>query len=218
MSLTAAAAGLWKSYQGTPVLKGCSFAFDKSGIYILTGQNGSGKSTFLRICALLEKPDQGEVRYLSDGGKALRNDIQLKRRITLVLPKVGVFNTTTFKNILYGLKIRGMKKEDREKRANEILEFVGLLHKKDQNAFTLSSGETQRLGIARALAIGPEILFLDEPTASVDRGATEAIEEIILNLKKKSSSIIVIATHDRGQAEKLADCLMVMEDGRIITG
>ncbi len=218
MNLTLTASDLWKSYQGNPVLEGCSFTFDKSGIYILTGQNGSGKSTFLRMCALLEKPDRGEVKYLSGGTRVLRNDMQLKRRITLVLPKVGVFNTTTFKNITYGLKIRGLKREDREKRADEMLEFVGLAHKKGQSAFTLSSGETQRLGIARALAIEPEVLFLDEPTASVDRNNTEVIERIILDMRKKNRSIIVIATHDRGQAERLADCLMIMENGRIQIG
>lgn len=214
MDLTLTASRLRKSYQGTPVLEDCSFTFDKSGVYILTGPNGSGKSTFLRICALLENPDKGEVCFFS-GGNRVRNDITLKRRITLVLPKVGLFNTTVFRNAAYGLAVRGLKGSALEKKADEMLEFVGLSRKKGQNALTLSSGEAQRLGIARALAVGPEILFLDEPTASVDRGNTEIIERIILDMKKESRSIVIVATHDRGQAERLADCLLIMTDGGI---
>ncbi|MCL4491965.1 MAG: energy-coupling factor ABC transporter ATP-binding protein [Nitrospirae bacterium] len=214
MSLKPTARHIWKNYDGNPVLKDCSFSFEKNGIYVLTGPNGSGKSTFLRICALLEKPDKGEVEYSSDGNP-VSNGIELKRRITLVLPRVGVFNTTVFKNVAYGLRIRGMQKREMESRVDAMLEFVGLIHKRDQNALTLSSGETQRLGIARALAIGPETLFLDEPTASVDVKNTEIIENIILTMGRKGGSTVVVTTHDREQAERLNGCLLVMKDGRI---
>src|SRR3990172_11414616 len=101
MSLRLIASSIWKSYNGNHVLKDCSFSFDESGIYVLTGPNGSGKSTFLRLCALLESPDRGEVNYFS-GDNPLKKDITLRRRITLVLPKVGVFNTNVFKNAAYG--------------------------------------------------------------------------------------------------------------------
>ena len=214
MSLGLAASDIRKGYQGEAVLKDCSFTFDKSGIYVLTGRNGSGKSTFLRICALLEAPDSGTVTFFSGAGSE-KIDIGLRRRITLVLPKVGVFNTTVFGNAAYGLKIRGMGKKETERKVETMLDFVGLTRKKDRNALTLSSGETQRLGIARTLAIEPEILFLDEPTASVDRANTEIIERIILDMKKRNNSIIIVTTHDREQAERLADCLMVMKEGKI---
>lgn len=206
---------IYKSYNGKPVLKDCSISFEKSGTYVLMGPNGSGKSTFFRICALLENPDKGEVNYLS-GGVISRKDIELKRKITLLLPKVGVFNTSVVKNAAYGLKIRGMVGSEIKEKVDRALEFVGLINKKNQNALTLSSGETQRLGIARAIVIEPEILFLDEPTASVDQENTEIIEDIILKTKKRGRSITIIATHDIAQAKKLADQLLLMKDGRII--
>jgi tungstate transport system ATP-binding protein len=217
MGLILSISDIYKSYNGISVLKDCSFSFDDSGIYVLTGANGSGKSTFLRICALVENPDKGEIDYLS-GNNIVTKDMELRRRITLVLPKIGIFNTTVFKNAAYGLKIRGIKGKEMEERVNKALDFVGLMHKKNQNALTLSSGETQRLGIARAMAIEPEILFLDEPTASVDRENTGIIENIILNMKRQDKSTIVITTHDMSQAERLGDIMLIMSECRIIQG
>ncbi len=208
------ASGIWKTYGGNEILKDCSFSFKSGVLYVLTGPNGCGKSTFLRICALIETPDKGEIGYFSEG-TPLRIDLELKRRITLVLPKVGVFNTTVFKNVAYGLRIRGMLRKDAEERVKEILDFVQLGHKKSQNALTLSSGETQRLGIARALVIKPEILFLDEPTASVDQKNGEIIEGLILRMRNDGRATVIITTHDREQAERLDGSLLTMKDGKI---
>jgi tungstate transport system ATP-binding protein len=114
--------------------------------------------------------------------------------------------------------MRGIKSAEAEKTTVRGLEFVGLIGKKDQNALALSSGETQRLGIARALVLAPEIVFLDEPTAFVDKKNTRLIEDIIETLKKEGRTTVIIATHDRRQADKLADRLMVMDEGRILNG
>jgi tungstate transport system ATP-binding protein len=214
MSLGLATLHVRKSYAGNEVLKDCSFSFSESGIYVLTGANGCGKSTFLRICSLLEEPDSGEIRYFSQGS-TIEKDLTLRRRISLVLPKVGIFNATVFRNVSYGLTIRGMKGERAEKEVLKALEFVGLTHKRNQKAITLSSGETQRLGIARALVIQPEILFLDEPTASVDQRNTGIIEEIVLGMKNESITVIM-TTHDAGQAERLADTHIQIKDGRVM--
>ena len=214
MTLRLTASNIGKGYNGNQVLRDCSFSCDELGVYVLTGVNGCGKSTFLRICALIEPPDSGEIGYFSNGNM-VQKDLELKRRITLVLPRVGVFNTTVFKNVAYGLSIRGMDRDDAEKKVNKVLEFVGLSHKKEQNALTLSSGETQRLGIARAIVIGPEILFLDEPTASVDQKNTDSIEQIILEMKRNTRTTVVITTHDHVQAERLADFLLVMKEGKV---
>ena len=88
---------IMKAYQGRTILNDCSFSFDRNITYVLMGPNGSGKSTFLRICALLESPDSGEIRYTA-AGTPLQLDIDLRRRITLILPRIGVFNTTVFKD------------------------------------------------------------------------------------------------------------------------
>jgi tungstate transport system ATP-binding protein len=215
VSLELRISGISKSYHGVQVLKDCSYAFDNGGVYCLMGPNGSGKSTLLRICSLLEEPDSGDVNFYSDSVPA-NKDIQLKRRITLLLPRVGIFNTTVFKNVAYGLAVRRFETDQIETRALQALEFVGLAGKRNQKALTLSSGETQRLGIARALVIEPEIFFLDEPTASVDHKNTEIIEEIIERLKQKGRSTILIATHDGAQAERLSDKLLFIKDGRLI--
>jgi tungstate transport system ATP-binding protein len=214
MKIGLAASNIWKSYNGNQVLKNCSFSFNDDGVYVLTGSNGCGKSTFFRICALIELPDRGDISYFSDG-EIMQKNLGLKRRITLLLPKVGVFNTTVFKNIAYGLTIRGIKRAESEERINKVLEFVQLGHKINQNALTLSSGETQRLGIARALVIEPEILFLDEPTASIDQKNTEIIEDIILKMKNYHKATVIMTTHDMQQARRLAGYLLVMNEGQI---
>ena len=214
MSLELVVSNISKKYSSDAVLKNCSFTFNSSGIYALMGPNGCGKSTLLRICALLESPDSGDINFHSDG-KPVIKDISLMRRITILLPKIGVFNTTVFKNVAYGLRIRNLEQGDTVSRVEKALDFVGLLQKKNQKALTLSTGETKRLGIARALVIEPEIFFLDEPTASVDQKNTGIIDGIIQKLKRDSRSTIIIATHDTSQAERLADKLLFMNNGQI---
>ncbi len=181
---------------------------------MVMGHNGCGKSTLLRLCCLLEEPERGEVNYFSRGA-LLEKGLGLKRRITLVLPSIGVFNTTVFNNVAYGLKIREVKKKEIKDKVNGCLESFGLIHKKDQNARTLSSGEAQRMGMARALVTDPDILFLDEPTASVDQENSEIIEEIILGMREKGRPTVVMTTHDRSQAERLSDCLLMIREGKI---
>lgn len=206
--------GIELSYDGKEVLRGCSFSFNKSGIYILTGENGCGKSTLLRVCSLLEKPDKGVVEYYTDG-KLLQHDMSLRRKITLVLPRIGVFNNSVYENVVYGLRLRKVPKKEIERKAREALAFVQLSHKVRQNALTLSSGETQRLGIARAIILKPEVLFLDEPTASVDKKNISIIEDIIFNLKS-SHRLIIMTTHDEQQAKRLGDTVLQMDEGVLI--
>jgi tungstate transport system ATP-binding protein len=215
MGLSLEVSGIAKAYNGQPVLRECSFAFAPGQTYALLGPNGSGKSTFFRIAALLEPPDAGEVLY-KDDGRFLPHDLYLRRRITLLLPKIGVFNTSVFNNVAYGLKVRGCPAPEVEARVKVVLERVGLAHKARQNGLDLSSGETKRLGLARALVIEPEVFWLDEPTANIDPKNTEIIEQIILDMKTAGKSTIIVVTHDPAQARRLGDHLLVMEHGRII--
>jgi tungstate transport system ATP-binding protein len=203
-----------KGYDGRTILSDCSYSFSNYGAYVLMGPNGCGKSTFLRICSLLEQPDAGQLLF-ADNGEPLPQDIELRRRMTLVLPKTGAFNATVFNNVAYGLTVRGMDKHTIREKVRKALDLVGMGHKINQNARTLSSGETQRLGLARALAIDPEILFLDEPTASVDEENTAIIESIIGRLKKDGRTMVIMTTHDRDQAERLADTMLIIERGSL---
>lgn len=203
--------GIKKNYQRRSILDGCTWTFNENAIYIITGSNGEGKSTLLRICALLESPDSGLVTY-KDKGKALNHDVKLMRRITLVLPSVGIFNTSVRDNAAYGLKVRGFGKKAAYLKADEALEYVGLDALKKQMATSLSSGEKQRLGIARAMAIDPDVLFLDEPTASVDKTNVEIIERLVSDLAKTLGSKIIMTTHDRNQAERLGNFLLTLEN------
>lgn len=215
MGLRLVVENICRGYNGNQVLNGCSYSFASGGIYALMGQNGSGKSTFLRICSLLENPDKGKVNFYSNN-EPLKKDIELRRRLTLVLPGVGIFNTSVFNNVAYGLTLRGIGKKEKTERVERMLEFAGLVHKKNHKAQTLSSGEMQRLGIARAMAIEPEVLFLDEPTASVDYQNTEIIEDIILKMKNSGDITIIIATHDKPQAERLAKNILLLQNGKVI--
>jgi tungstate transport system ATP-binding protein len=215
MGLSLEVAGVSKTYNGQAILRECSFAFDPGQTYALLGPNGSGKSTFLRIAALLEPPDTGQVRYF-DHGVALPHDLHLRRRITLLLPKIGIFNTSVFNNVAYGLKIRRHPTHQVEVRVNAVLERVGLAHKRRQNGLDLSSGETKRLGLARTLVLEPEFFWLDEPTANIDPQNAAIIEQIMLDMKSLGKSTIIVVTHDPAQARRLGDHLLVMDNGRIV--
>jgi tungstate transport system ATP-binding protein len=206
-----------KQYDGRNVLNGCSYRFDESGVYVLMGANGCGKSTLLRICSLLEPPDDGELLF-SDSGIRFPHSIQLRRRMTLVLPRTGVFNATVFQNVSYGLRVRHFSSAAIRESVMRSLTFVGLEGYTDRHALTLSSGETQRMGIARALVLEPEILFLDEPTASIDEENARIVEDIILSMRKQGRTTVIMTTHDRDQANRLADRVLHLHSGTLSDG
>ena len=214
MGLNLELAQISKTYNGQEVLQECSWVFEKGLTHVIMGPNGMGKSTLLRICALLEAPDRGRVNYLANG-RPLASDLALKRRITLLLPGVGVFNTSVFNNVAYGLKIRGLDSREIESRVAAILEVVGLAAKRRQRALDLSTGQSKRLGLARAMVIDPEVILLDEPTASIDQENSGIIEDIIRKVKAERKATIIMVTHDPAQAERLGDRVLLMQAGKI---
>ncbi|WP_156906767.1 ATP-binding cassette domain-containing protein [Desulforegula conservatrix] len=214
MGMRLMASSITKSYGTRNIINNCSYSFDGNAVYVIMGNNGAGKSTLLRMCSLLEAPDSGEIIYMQ-GDSPVPQNIHLKRRITMVLPETGVFNSSVFDNVAYGLKVRGISRRNTEIAVRNALDFVGLGEIRGQAALSLSTGEKKRLGIARALAVNPEVLFLDEPTASVDQDNIEIIESILLELKSKKGTMIIITTHDSGHAEKLADIRLTLENGKL---
>ncbi len=203
-----------KSYGGRAILRGCSYAFDRPGVYVIMGANGCGKSTLLRIVAQLETPDGGAVSFI-EGDHALPADLALRRRITLVLPRIGLFNTTVGKNMARGLSFRGERGPAAAEKIVRTLAAVGLEQKRHQHALTLSSGESQRLGIARALVLAPDVLLLDEPTASIDEENTAIIESLLAAIKREARCMVIMTTHDRTQAQRLADRLLLLREGHL---
>jgi len=213
--LTLELVNISKSYNGNQVIRDCSYIFPGGGSYIIMGPNGSGKSTLFRIAALLEAPEQGQVVYRQNG-QPLAPDINLKRRITMVFPRLGIFNRSVFANVAYGLKFRGLPRKLRGQKVMEVLAQVGWTHKAPQPALTLSSGETMRLGLARALALDPEVLFLDEPTAHIDQANTDIIEACIHRIRTERALTLFIITHDPAQAERLQGQKLLLQDGGLV--
>ncbi len=168
---------------------------------ILLGPNGSGKSTLLRLAMGLVRPTSGRVTW---GGRAVPDE-----RLAMVFQRPVMLRRTAAANIAYAMGARD------DARVTELLERVGLGPLADRPARKLSGGEQQRLALARALARDPEILFLDEPTASLDPAATKAVEDIVRAVAA-SGVKIVMATHDIGQARRLAGDIVFLARGRLV--
>ncbi len=168
---------------------------------VLLGPNGSGKSTLLRVAMGLVAPTSGRITW---GGRAAPGE-----RLAMVFQRPVMLRRTAAANIAYALGTRDTTRID------ELLAQVGLAALADRPARKLSGGEQQRLALARALARDPEILFLDEPTASLDPAATKSVEDIILGVAA-SGVKIVMATHDIGQARRLAGDIVFLVRGRLV--
>jgi len=196
----------------------CSIDIKKGPLYTIVGPNGSGKSTLLRILGLLEQPDSGEVIYYQNGMPLPNphNNTEIRRKVVLVPSRAALFHETVFQNAAYGLRLRKIGKNICEERIMKALNEVGLAGKENINACELSSGESQRLALARALVIEPDIFMLDEPTASLDPDNTHIIEKIIKDKKEGSQQIMIMVTHNLYQAKSLSDFIIYMYGGAIV--
>lgn len=196
----------------------CSLNIEKGPLYTIVGPNGSGKSTLLGILSLIEMPDSGKVNYYDDNTPISNpwDRIDIRRKAVLVPTRAALFNESVFSNAAYGLRLRGFRRDGMRERVFDALKAVQLEERAKCNALELSSGEAQRLALARALVINPDILFLDEPTASLDPDNSRIVEEIISGWRRKSNKIVVIVTHSLHQAKALSDIVVFMYKGEII--
>ena len=199
-------------------LKNINLELPRDKFIVITGISGSGKSTLLRILGLIEPPDSGEVIYHNEGISLLNpdKDIEVRRKAVLVATRASLFNETVYENIAYGLRLRKVGKKEIKERVTDTLNNVKLAGKETCNANELSSGEAQRLALARALAIDPDILLLDEPTASLDPDNTRVIENIINKIRSDSSKMIIMVTHTLYQAKSLSDFIIFMYQGKAV--
>lgn len=196
----------------------CSLDIRRGALYTIIGPNGSGKSTLLKIISLNDRPDSGTVNYWTGASPVpdAFDNIVLRRKAVLVPTRAALFNETVYDNVSYGLMLRKVEKREIRERVMQALDDVGLSGQADSDARVLSSGEAQRLALARALALRPEALFLDEPTASLDPDNTKIIEDIINTRVKHSGMITVVVTHNLNQAKSLGDFVIFMYGGKVI--
>jgi len=209
---------LKKIYNGRTVLDIESLNFQKRKIYAIVGPNGSGKTTLLNILNLLEKSDEGQISFYDQEitNKSNSDILESRRRMTLVNQDPFLFHSTVYDNIAYGLKIRSLSSAEQRIRVKNSLKMVGLSDFENRRVNQLSGGEVQRVVIARALVIKPEILFLDEPTTSIDQRHIDIVEGIIKKIKKEIKTTVIFTTHDLSQAYRLADEVISLLDGKII--
>jgi tungstate transport system ATP-binding protein len=203
-----------KAYGNKIVIDTVNLQIREGEILALLGPNGSGKSTILKMLAFIESPTGGELKFQ---GKAVNFKNTEKERLqsTLVFQKTTVFGTSVYNNIAYGLKIRKVPKEMRDREVKKALELVKLEGFEKRNARKLSGGEQQRVAIARALVLNTKLLLLDEPTANLDPKNAGIIEEVIDAVNRENKTTIVMATHNMFQAKKLPHRIALMDEGNI---
>ncbi|WP_119459863.1 ATP-binding cassette domain-containing protein [Rhodospirillaceae bacterium SYSU D60014] len=194
---------------GKRLLDSISTALTAGPRTLILGPNGAGKSLLLRICHGLLQPSAGRVEWQGPAATAAR------RRQAMVFQRPVMLRRSAAANIDYALKLRRLPRGDRAERVAQALERTGLTALAHQPARALSGGEQQRLALARAWATRPEVLFLDEPTASLDPAATRAVEEIVDAIHRAGTKI-VMTTHDLGQARRLGDEVLFLHQGRLI--
>ena len=194
---------------GQPIISGVSLTIDAGPSTIILGANGAGKSVLMRLMHGLLAPSAGSVRWNEADPASVR------RRQAMVFQRPVMLRRSALANVTYALALAGMAPGERDAQALAALDEVGLRHLSSRPARVLSGGEQQRLALARAWALHPEVLFLDEPTASLDPGATREIETVIKAFDAAGTKI-VMATHNLGQARRLGDEVIYLQAGRVM--
>ena len=202
--------GLSFTANGKRVIDHLDLTIAERGITVIMGPNGAGKSVLLRLMHGLIAPTSGEILW---AGRRL--DRALARRQAMVFQKPVLLRRSAAANISYALGVRGIDRGERGIRVDGALRLAGLERQATTPARVLSGGEQQRLCLARALSLEPEILFLDEPTASLDPASTLAIERLLIDAQHRGIKIIVV-THDVGQARRLAQEVVFLHHGRLV--
>ncbi len=203
----------WRQ-DGKEILKGIDFSLQPGEIVGLVGPNGSGKSSLIKILSFLLKPTSGKLAFrgIEIAGSA---PLDLRRRIAVVFQEPLLLNATVFENVALGLKLRGTAKRDIRPAVEKWLDSLGILHLANRNARSLSGGEAQRVSLARAFVLRPEVLFLDEPFSSLDAPSKERLIEDVESFLHSTKTTALIVSHDFSDILRLAKRALVLIDGRI---
>ncbi|WP_042352099.1 amino acid ABC transporter ATP-binding protein [Bacillus massiliigorillae] len=214
--------GIHKQFKDHEVLKGIDLEVKKGDVLTIIGPSGSGKTTFLRCINFLEKPDKGTIQIgdelsINAIKPSKRDILQLRRRTAMVFQNYNLFqNKTVLENITEGLIVAQKRnKQDAKQVAENLLKKVGLLEKKDAYPSSLSGGQQQRVGIARALALNPDVILFDEPTSALD---PEMVGEVLTLMKTIASEGItmIVVTHEIEFAREVSNHVVFMDGGYIV--
>lgn len=209
---------LHKSFGENNVLKGINEHIRKGEVVVVIGPSGSGKSTFLRCINLLEEPTSGEIIF---EGKSITdkkvNINKIREKMGMVFQQFNLFPHKTVKeNITISpIKVKGIKEEEANKKAIELLKLVGLEEKADSYPASLSGGQKQRIAIARALAMEPDVMLFDEPTSALDPEMVGEVLNVMKDLAKRGMTMVVV-THEMGFAREMGDRILFMDGGVIV--
>ena len=213
---------LHKSFGELAVLKGIDFQADTGEVIVIIGPSGMGKSTFLRCINYIERPEKGIIEIdtvIVDAEKCTEKEIkQLRLKTSMVFQNYNIFkNKTVIENVMLPMtSVQKIEKEIAKEKALQYLDQVGLLDKVNEYPSRLSGGQQQRVGIARAMAVNPKLILLDEPTSSLDPELVLGILDILRNLANEHKRTMIIVTHEMSFAKEIADRIIFMDDGRII--
>jgi tungstate transport system ATP-binding protein len=201
---------------GSTILEVPEFAIAESEVLSLVGPNGAGKTTLLQTLLFLNKPFQGEIFFR---GSKVGTDypvLSFRRRLAMAFQEPLLFDLTVSENVASGLKLRGFDKTAIRSKTAQYLDMFGISNLSFRSTRSLSGGEAQRTSLARAFAVGPEVIFLDEPFASLDPRSREPLIDDVQNILKTTKTTAVFVTHDLMDALRLSDRIAVMEAGRIL--
>lgn len=213
--------GLCKKFGDQQVLDHIDLKIEKGKVVVVIGPSGTGKSTLLRCINVLEKPEEGHIRlegFEADFSAISKQDIQtLRSRTSMVFQNSNLYrNKTALQNITTPLTlVKKIKREEAERTGVELLAKVGMLEKKDAYPETLSGGEKQRVGIARAMAVNPDIILFDEPTSALDPELVNEVLDVIRELARQHTTMLIV-THEMKFARSVADEIVFMEGGHIV--
>ena len=213
---------LHKSFGNLHVLKGIDFQADTGEVIAIIGPSGMGKSTFLRCINYIERPEKGIIEIDNvkvDAEKCTEKEIkQLRLKTSMVFQNYNLFkNKTVLDNVMLPMtSVQKLEKDEAKKNALQYIDQVGLMDKINEYPSRLSGGQQQRVGIARAMAVNPKLILLDEPTSSLDPELVLGILEILKNLANEHKRTMIIVTHEMRFARDIADRIVFIDDGKII--
>ncbi|MRR57778.1 MAG: ABC transporter ATP-binding protein [Deltaproteobacteria bacterium] len=201
---------------GVSILDIPSFSVREGEFLSLIGPNGSGKSTFLLVLNSLLKPVSGRLLYKGEPITGRDGALRYRRKVSMVFQEPLLFDTTVYKNVASGLKIRGLKRDEIRERVMRYLGWFNIEHLAQRSARKLSGGEAQRTSLARAFAMEPEVIFLDEPFSALDPPTRHAISDDLERIVSETGITTIMVTHDQSEALRMSDRIAVMHDGGIV--